>query len=87
MHLPISEGTIFNIIKSMSEKARPVYEIIKEKVASSKVVGGDEIGIRINGDKAWFWVFLNSFYTFIKVAYSNGYHSITETFSDVSVYV
>ena len=90
MHLPISEGTIFNIIKSMSEKARPVYEIIKEKVASSKVVGGDETGIRINGDKAWFWVFQNSFYTFIKAAYSRGYQSITETFSDgfpASVYV
>ena len=66
----------------MSEKAGPVYEIIKEKVAWSKVVGGDETGIKINGDKAWFWVFQNSLYTFIKAAYSRGYQSITETFSD-----
>ena len=90
LNISLSEGTIFNIIKTMSEKARPVYEIIKEKVAWSKVVGGDETGIKINGDKAWFWVFQNSLYTFIKAAYSRGYQSITETFSDgfpLSVYV
>ena len=90
LNLSISEGTIFNIIKTMSGKARPVYEIIKEKVAWSKVVGGDETGIKINGDKAWFWVFQNSLYTFIKAAYSRGYQSIAETFSDgfpLSVYV
>jgi transposase len=90
LNLSISEGTIFNIIKTMSEKARPAYEIIKEKVAWSKVVGGDETGIKINGNKAWLWVFQNSFYTFIKAAYSRGYQSIAETFSDgfpLSVYV
>lgn len=90
LHISLSEGTIFNIIKSMSEKARPAYEVIKEKVASSKVVGGDETGIRINGDKAWFWVFQNSLYTFIKAAHSRGYQSIIETFSNgfpLSVYV
>ena len=90
MNIQISEGTIFNIIESMSKKALPVYEIIKEKVATSKVVGGDETGIKINGDKAWFWVFQNSFYTFIKAAYSRSYQSIIETFSNgfpTSVYV
>jgi len=90
MNIPISEGTIYNIIKSMSKKAMPVYNIIREKVAASKVVGGDETGIKINGDKAWFWVYQNPLYTFIKVAYSRGYQSIFETFSNgfpKSVYV
>ena len=90
MNIPISEGTIYNIIESMSRKAMPVYEIIKEKVAASKVVGGDETGIKINGDKAWFWVFQNRLYTFIKAAYSRSYQSIIETFSNgfpMSVYV
>ena len=82
MDLSLSEGTIYNIIKSMSAKANPAYEAIKEKVAVSKVVGGDETGIKVNGDKAWFWVFQNRFYTFIKAAYSRGYQSIIETFSD-----
>jgi len=90
MDIPISEGTIYNIIESMGNKATPVYEIIKEKIATSKVVGGDESGVKINGSKAWFWVFQNPLYTFIKVAYSRGYKTITETFSNgfpISIYV
>ena len=46
--LPISEGTIFNILGSMSNKARPIYQKIKEKIQSSKIVGGDETGVHIN---------------------------------------
>lgn len=90
MNIPISEGTIYNIIESMGKKATPVYEVIKEKIATSKVVGGDESGVKIDGDKAWFWVFQNSLYTFIKVAYSRGYNTIIETFSNgfpMSIYV
>ncbi len=41
----------------MSNKAAPIYEAIKERIATSKVVGGDESGVKIDGDKAWFWVF------------------------------
>ncbi len=90
MGIPISEGTIYNIIESMGNRARPVYEIIKEKIATSKIVGGDESGVKINGAKAWFWVFQNPLYTFIKVAYSRGYKTIAETFSNgfpISIYV
>ena len=90
MGIPMSEGTIYNIIESMGNKATPVYEIIKEKIAASKIVGGDESGVKINGSKAWFWVFQNPLYTFIKVTYSRGYNSIIETFSNgfpMSIYV
>lgn len=90
MNIPISEGTIYNIIESLSNKARPIYEVIKERIATSNVVGGDESGVKINGEKAWFWVFQNSLCTFIKVAYSRSYQSIIETFSNgfpESIYV
>ena len=90
MNIQISEGTIFNIIELISKKALPVYEIIKEKITTTKVVGGDESGVKINGGKAWFWVFQNPLYTFIKVAYSRGYNTIIETFSKgfpTSIYV
>ena len=90
MGIPISEGTIYNIIESMGKRATPVYEIIKEKIVTSKIVGGDESGVKINGNKAWFWVFQNPLYTFIKVAYSRGYKTIAETFSNgfpISIYV
>ena len=90
MNIPISEGTIYNIIETMSNKATPIYEVIKEKIATSKVVGGDESGVKIDGNKAWFWVFQNSLYTFIKVAYSRSFQSIVETFPNgfpMSIYV
>jgi len=90
MNLPISEGTIYNILGSMSKKAEPAYKIIEGLIAKSRVVGGDESGVKINGDKAWFWVFQNSLLTYIKVAYSRSYESIIETFSNGfpnSVYV
>jgi len=90
MTLPISEGTIFNIIESMSKKAEPTYKTIENLIGKSSVVGGDESGVKINGKKAWFWVFQNTLLTYIKVANSRAYDSITETFSNGfpnSVYV
>ena len=90
MNIPISEGTIFNIIEAMSEKATPVYKTIEERISISKIVEGDESGVKIDGDKAWLWVFQNTALTYIKVAYSRGYESIIETFRmgfPYSVYV
>lgn len=90
MNLPISEGTIYNILEPMSKKAGPIYKTIEGLIAKSRVVGGDEPGVKINGNKAWFWVFQNSLLTYIKVAYSRSYESIIETFSNCfpnSVYV
>ena len=90
MNLPISEGTIFNIIESISERAMPFYKIIEGLLIKAKVVGGDESGVKVNGSKAWFWVFQNALLTYIKVAPGRGYNSITETFANGfpnSVYV
>ena len=88
--LPMSEGTIFNIIGSMSNKAQPVYQNIKERIQTSKFVGGDETGVHINKTKAWFWVFQNNTLTFILASFSRGYQTIINTFTDgfpLSVYV
>jgi len=80
LNVDMSEGTIYNFLKSMGKKSQPVYEVIKEKIGRAEVVGGDESGVKINGDKAWFWVFQNREMTYIKVALSRGFKSITETF-------
>ena len=88
--LPMSEGTIFNIVGSMSNKAQPMYQKIKERIQSSKFVGGDETGVHINKIKAWFWVFQNNALTFILASYSRGYQTIINAFVDgfpLSVYV
>jgi len=90
VNLPMSEGTIFNILESMSNKAQPIYQKIKEGIQSSKFVGGDETGAHINKRKAWFWVFQNNALTFILASFSRGYQTIINTFADgfpMSVYV
>jgi len=90
LNLPISEGTVFNILESMSKKAQPVYQEIKSRIESSTVVGGDETGAHVNKDKMWFWVFQNKSLTFILASLSRGYQTIIDTFSEgfpLSVYV
>ena len=90
MNLPISEGTIYNLLASMGKKVGPVHEQLRGKVSRSEVVGGDESGMKVNGDKAWFWTFQTQLCTYIKAAYSRGYKTIEETFADgfpMSVYV
>ena len=89
-NLPISEGSIFNILSSMSSKAQPSYEQIRQRLAAAKYVGGDETGAHINKAKAWFWIFQNDFLTFIRASYSRGYQTIIDSFPSgfpQSVYV
>jgi len=89
-NINMSEGTIFNILNSMSNKAGPVYNQIKEQLQKSKYVGGDETGVHIDKAKAWFWIFQNNVLTFIRASYSRGYQTVLDTFPEgfpVSVYV
>lgn len=90
LNISLSEGTIFNILESMSNKAQPVYQEIKNRIELSKVVGGDETGAHVNKDKMWFWVFQNKSLTFILASLSRGYKTIINTFTDgfpLAVYV
>ena len=89
-NIEISEGTIFNILASMSNNAKPSYNEIRRRLEIAKYVGGDETGAHINNRKAWFWIFQNDFLTFIRASYSRGYKTISETFTDgfpMSIYV
>jgi transposase len=79
-NLKMSEGTIFNILSSMSRKANPTYEVIRQKVQASPCVGGDETGIHINKEKGWFWIFQNKKLTFIHASLSRGYNTILGCF-------
>jgi transposase len=90
LNLSLSEGTIFNIIESMSNKAQPIYQEIKNRVSSSQIVGGDETGAHVNKNKMWFWVFQNKSLTFIVASLSRSYQTIVDNFSEgfpVSIYV
>lgn len=88
--LSVSEGTIDSMLGRMSEKAMPLYDNIRERVAQSPVVGSDETGSRFAGKKGWFHVWQTRTLTFIVASMNRGFQTIESNFGSgfpASVYV
>lgn len=81
-NLPISQGTIFNLLNKFAQKAQPAYELIAQKLETEKVVGSDETGIKINGKKGWFWTWQSNLLTFITYSSNRGFDSIQTNFEN-----
>lgn len=64
-NIDISEGGIHYLLNRFSVKVSPIYDLIKQRVAKSKVVGADETGAKVNADKHWFWTWQTPKLTFI----------------------
>ena len=79
--LPISEGGLHYILNRLAAKALPAYELIRNKIANSKVVGTDETGVKINGKKHWYWTWQNKKFTFIAISENRGFETIRKNFS------
>lgn len=89
-NMPISEGTIDNMLKNLTQQATAVYEQIQQRVAQSPVIGGDETGIKINSKKGWLWTFQTPVFTFLAASWSRGFETINGLFKNgfpLSVYV
>lgn len=54
-NIDISEDGIHYLLARFADRATPLYETIRERVAVSVVVGADETGIKVNWGKHWFW--------------------------------
>ena len=63
--LPISEGGIHYLLNRFSEKTNSTYEMIKNRIKTSSVIGSDETGVKVNGKKHWFWTWQTSNLTYI----------------------
>jgi transposase len=79
-NLPLSQGTLVNMIEGTAKKALPIYEILRSTIESSTVIGADETGIKVNGDKFWGWIWQNINVTFIAIASGRGKEIIAEYF-------
>lgn len=77
--LPLSEGTVDNILQRVAVKCEVVYNHIKNEITNSAVVGSDETGVKVNGEKWWIWVWQNITTTFIIASNNRGTKTI-ETF-------
>lgn len=81
-NIDISEGGIHYLLNRFAHKATPLYEIIKQKISVSKVIGTDETGVKINSDKHWFWTWQTPNLTYITHHATRGKTAIEAHFPD-----
>ncbi len=80
--LPISEGTVQNVLDKLSEKASPVYDLIRQKIFNSEVVGSDETGVPIANRKGWFFTWQTDLLTYVVPSFSRGFDTIENVFPE-----
>jgi len=80
----ISEGGLHYILDKLVSKAKPAYELIKQKLQENikYSIGSDETGVKVNGDKHWAWTWQNEEATFITITDNRAQKSISDTFKD-----
>lgn len=81
-NLPISEGSIANILQRFVKKAWPLYDIIKQRIEKATYVGSDETSLVVNGAKHWAWTWQNSMLTFIACTDNRGFKTIEQHFPE-----
>ena len=79
--LEISSGNLVNMVQRFAVKVGGLYEIIRERIAQSPVVGGDETGVCIGGKNHWGWTFQSPKATFIVIDDSRGKKVIDKHFN------
>jgi len=80
--LPLSEGSIENLLNKGARKAIPVYNAILEQIKSANYIGSDETGAKVNGKKWWIWVWQNFQNTFITASDNRGFATVEKRFPD-----
>jgi len=64
LHIPISQGSIFNFNKEAFDKLATYEHLIKDKLASSALMHADETGVNIGGKRHWLHCASNLSYTY-----------------------
>jgi hypothetical protein len=76
----ISEGGLHCLLNRFADRATPFYEMIRERVSRATVVGTDETGAKVNGDKHWFWTWQTPRLTYIAHSGTRGKSAIEANF-------
>ena len=80
--VPLSEGTIQNMIKKTATSLQWTYEKIRQRVQQSEVIGIDETGYHANGSKGWTWAFQTDRLTFLCCTNNRGSATINTFFPE-----
>lgn len=81
-YLPLSQGSIGNILERSAQKCQGVYQEIKTQILQSSVVGSDETGAKVNGAKWWIWAWQNLQNTFLVASDNRGSKTVNEVFEN-----
>ena len=54
-NIDISAGGLHCLLNRLANRATPFYQMIRERISSAMVIGTDKTGVKVNGDKNWFW--------------------------------
>ena len=76
--IPISEGGLHCLLNRLASKGVDAYEMIRQRVMNSRVIGTDETGMKVNGKRYWFWTWQNKHATFIAASTNRGRSTIDE---------
>ena len=80
----ISEGGLHSLLNRLSSKGVAAYEMIRQTVLNSSVIGTDETGMKINGKKNWFWTWQSKMATFIAASANRGSETIEKRVNGIS---
>jgi transposase len=83
-NIQISEGGLHCLLNRLASKGIDAYEMIRQNVLNSGVIGTDETGVKINGKKHWFWTWQNNRATYIVASDNRGTTTINENMSGIS---
>lgn len=86
----ISEGGIHCLLNRLANNGVTAYEMIRQEVMKSPVIGTDETGMNVNGKKHWFWTWQSKLATYIAASTNRGVATIeehTEKISETAVLV
>jgi len=78
--LNITASTICNKLAKTSDKLLPLYSWIHRQISKSPVVGCDETGCRVNGNKGWIWTWQNDHFTYLAYSPNRGEQTIKDHF-------
>lgn len=73
----ISKGAMNKMFNELKKELESEYNNLNNDINKSKVLGMDETGARINGKKAWGWIFRTDDTAFYKIA-DNRSHNVVE---------
>ncbi len=79
--VPLSQGSIGNILERSAQRCGVVYKEIKNQLLQSPVVGSDETGAKVNGANWWIWAWQNVQNTFLIASDNRGSKTVDSVFA------